>query len=113
MPITSTLYSAKTGASRTYTLDDTLFETTEDERLARERRLMICTPAQIRLALHHMDLLETVQSIADSDPEASIVWEYATQIDRTSPLIDALGGPQGFTPEQVDDIFRAAMAVET
>ena len=76
-----------------------------------QRAAMICTPAQMRLALHRMDLLAQVQAIADGDPEASIVWEYATQIVRTSPLIDALSGD--FTPEQIDDIFRAAMAVQT
>ena len=76
-----------------------------------ERSGMICTPAQMRLALHRMGLLPQVQAIADGDPEASIVWEYATQIVRTSPLIEALG--TDFTPEEIDDIFRAAMAVET
>ena len=81
------------------------------EALERERAAMICTPAQMRLALHRMGLLSQVQGIADSDPEASIVWEYATQIVRTSPLIEALG--TDFTPEQIDEIFRAAMAVET
>ena len=77
------------------------------------REDMICTPAQMRLTLHRMGLLTQVQTIADADPEASIIWEYATQIVRNSPLIDALGGPEGFTPEQIDDIFRAAMAVQT
>jgi len=76
-----------------------------------QRASMICTPAQMRLALHRMGLLAQVQAIADSDPEASIVWEYATQIIRTSPLIEALGAD--FTPEEIDDIFRAAMAVQT
>ena len=80
--------------------------TIEDERAA-----MTCTPAQMRLALHRMGLLSQVQAIADGDPEASIVWEYATQIVRTSPLIEALG--TDFTPEQIDDIFRAAMQVST
>ena len=84
---------------------------TAEEVLAAERAAMICTPAQMRLALHRMGLLTQVQAIADADPEASIVWEYATQIVRTSPLIEALSGD--FTPEQIDDIFRAAMAVET
>ena len=79
--------------------------------LAAERASMICTPAQMRLALHRMGLLAQVQAIADSDPEASIVWEYATQIIRTSPLIEALGAD--FTPEEIDGIFRAAMAVQT
>jgi hypothetical protein len=84
-----------------------------EEVLADERSRMFCTPAQMRLTLHRKGLLTQVQAIADSDPEASIVWEYATQIVRKSPLIDALGGPQGFTAEQIDDIFRAAMLVET
>ena len=86
-------------------------EPTPEEILAAERAAMICTPAQMRLALHRMDLLTQVQDIADADPEASIVWEYATQIVRTSPLIEALG--TDFTPEEIDDIFRVAMAVET
>jgi hypothetical protein len=82
---------------------------TPEEALAAERAAMSCTPAQMRLALHRMDLLTQVQAIADADPEASIVWEYATVIERTSPLIDALAGPNGFTDTQIDDIFRAAM----
>jgi len=82
---------------------------TPEEALAAERAAMRCTPAQMRLTLHRMDLLTQVQAIADADPEASIVWEYATVIERTSPLIDALGGPNGFTDTQIDDIFRAAM----
>jgi len=82
-----------------------------EEALAAERADMSCTPAQMRLTLHRMDLLTQVQAIADADPEASIVWEYATVIERTSPLIDALGGPNGFTETQIDDIFRAAMQV--
>lgn len=80
--------------------------------LAAERASMVCTPAQMRLALLGAGLLATVQAIADSDPAAAIIWEYATQIVRTSPFIDALGGPNGFTPEQIDDLFRAAMAVD-
>jgi len=85
-------------------------EPTPEELLASQRASMICTPAQMRLALHRMGLLAQVQAIADSDPEASIVWEYATQIVRNSPLIAALG--DDFTPEEIDDIFRAAMAVQ-
>ena len=75
-----------------------------------QRAAMICTPAQMRLTLHRMGLLTQVQAIAEADPEASIIWEYATRIERNSPLIEALGGPEGFPPEQIDDIFRAAMS---
>jgi hypothetical protein len=81
------------------------------ELLAKKREEMRCSPAQMRLALHRMGLLAQVQAIADADSEASIVWEYATVIERNSPLIDAIGGEGNFTPEQIDDIFRAAMQV--
>jgi len=50
-----------------------------------------------------------VQAIADADPEASIVWEYATQFVRVSPLISAMASPNGFTDAEIDDLFRAAM----
>jgi hypothetical protein len=88
---------------------DLVIEPAPTPTLSGERAAMRCTPAQMRLTLHRMDLLTQVQAIADADPEASIVWEYATVIERTSPLIDALGGPNGFTDTQIDGIFRAAM----
>lgn len=86
-------------------------EPTPEELLAQERATMRCSPAKMRLALHRLGLLIQVQTIADSDPEASIVWEFASVIERTSPFIDALGGPNGFTAEQIDDIFRTAMEI--
>ena len=55
--------------------------------------------------------MATVQAIADADPAASIVWEYADEIRRNSPFIDGLGRA-AFTPEQIDDIFIYAMALE-
>lgn len=78
------------------------------EALSAERAAMVASPAQVRLTLHQMGLLDTVQAMADADPQASIVWEYATQITRTSPFIEALKGD--FTGEQIDEIFRYAMA---
>ena len=103
-------YNAATGETTLYAIPDPTQEELA-EALERERAAMKCTPAQMRLALHRMGLLSQVQAIADSDPEASIVWEYATKIVRTSPLIEALG--TDFTAEEIDDIFRTAMAVDT
>lgn len=84
-------------------------EPSDEEKLAAERAEMRCSPSQMRLTLHRMGFLAQIQAIADADPEASIVWEYATIIERNSPLIEALSGDSEFTPEQIDDIFRAAM----
>lgn len=66
----------------------------------------------MRLVLHRNGLLSKVQGIADSDPEASIVWEYATLIYRSSPFISALRGKSGLTDQQIDDLFTQAMAIE-
>ena len=75
------------------------------------RATMQCTPAQMRLALHRAGLLATVQAIADSDPEASIVWEYATVILRNSPFIDTLKSQSGMTDAEIDALFIAAAAI--
>lgn len=86
-------------------------EISPEDAVIRARQSMQCSPAQMRLALHRAGLLVTVQAIADSDPEASIVWEYATVILRNSPFIAALQDQSGMTPEEIDNLFIAAMAI--
>lgn len=83
----------------------------QEAKAMRARQVMQCTPAQMRLSLHRAGLLATVQAIADSDPEASIVWEYATVILRNSPFIAALQDQSGMTPEEIDTLFITAMAI--
>jgi len=88
---------------------------TAEDRAAQERdatlQAMVASPAQTRLTLLQLGLLGTVQAIADSDPQAAVVWEYASEIRRTNALIDALAG-DGFTSAQIDDIFIYAIALE-
>lgn len=69
------------------------------------------SPAQMRIALHRMGMLSTVKAIADVDPEAQIVWEYATVILRSSPLIEAMKGQSGLTDAQIDDLFTLAASI--
>ena len=87
---------------------------TAEDRAAQEPAAtlqgMVVSPAQIRLTLLQLGLLGTVQAIADSDPQAAVVWEYASEIRRTNALIDALAG-DGFTSAQIDDIFTYAIAL--
>lgn len=84
---------------------------TDAETLAAWRSTAECSPAQMRLALLASGDLATVQAIADSDQSASIVWEYATVIYRKSSFINALNDGD-FTDLEIDDLFRAAMAVD-
>lgn len=74
------------------------------------RDSMQCTPAQMRITLRRAGLLEAVQALAESDPDAAIVWEYASVILRNSPFIAALQGQSGLTDEQIDALFMGAMA---
>jgi hypothetical protein len=79
------------------------------EQLAAERAAMVASPAQIKVTLQMLCLLDTVTAIAEADPVAKIIWNEALEIRRTNPLIDALRAD--FTPEQIDDIFRYAQAL--
>ena len=72
---------------------------------------LVCSPAQIRLALHRAGKLAQVEAIANADPEAKIVWEYATEIHRDSPLIAAMGA-RLFTDAEINDLFLAAMDID-
>lgn len=75
-----------------------------------DRTKLICSPAQMRLALYRMGELANVQAIANGNPEASIVWEYATSITRDSPLISALSSDH-YEDWQIDEMFKTAMAI--
>lgn len=67
------------------------------------------TPRQARLALLQAGLLDQVQAAVDAAGGATkITWEFATTIERNSPLIETLGGSLGLTSEQVDTLFRFA-----
>ena len=84
----------------------------EAQRAAERRATMACTPRQARLALASQGLYETVQTtvVAISD-EARIEWEYATMVERTSPLIDAMKGSLGMSDEDLDNLFDLAVTL--
>ena len=83
-------------------------EAKPEEILATERAAMRCRAAAMRLVLLDAGKLDDVQAVADSDPRASIVWEYEPFYSRNDPFVNALG-VELFTPEEIDDLFRAAM----
>lgn len=74
------------------------------------------SPRQARLALLGIGLLSSVEQALASIPgvegeAARIDWEYATEVQRHSPLIAALAPALGLTDEQVDDLFRQAVGL--
>lgn len=67
------------------------------------------TPRQARIALLAAGLLDQVETmVAASSREIQITWEFSLQIDRSSPLVDAMAASAGLTSAQVDDLFRSA-----
>lgn len=71
-----------------------------------------CTPRQARLALLKAGLLDQVQATVDTAGGATkITWEFATLIERNSPLIETLGGSLGLTPNQIDVLFKYAVTL--
>jgi hypothetical protein len=73
---------------------------------------MVCTARQARLALSSVSLYATVEgAISQASDEARIEWEYASTIERLSPLITELQPVLGLTDAQLDDLFDLAVTL--
>ena len=75
------------------------------------------TPRQMRLALFDQDLLSSVETEFDnlSEPlrsRAKIEWEYSSEIDINSKLIQNLYPKLGLTEQQLKDLFTAAAQIQ-
>lgn len=71
-----------------------------------------CTARQARLALHAAGLLADVEAaIAAAGGAVAIEWEYASTIERASPLVASMAGALGLTDAQLDALFTAAAAL--
>lgn len=71
------------------------------------------TARQARLALLGVGLLQTVNMFLENmsgieGESARIEWEYASEIQRHSPLVDTLGPALGLTSQQIDQLFIEA-----
>jgi len=67
---------------------------------------------QARLALLAANLLNSVEIAMQSADQASqIEWEYATEVQRNSPLVVGMTAALGWTSEQVDALFISASAL--
>ncbi len=85
-------------------------EPTAAEVLDEERARMRCSTAQMGLALIAIGDLEDAEEAFTADPSASMIWSKATHVARRGPILAALQTFLGDT--EIDDLFRAAMAVE-
>ncbi len=68
---------------------------------------------QARAALRNAGLFDTANALIVASGNAAWVeaWEYAPEISRTSPMVNAMGQALGLTSEQVDDLFAQAATI--
>lgn len=67
------------------------------------------TPRQARLVLLGAGLLDAVNAALTSAGGANLItWEYASVINRSDPLIDAISVSLGLTSAQTDALFVQA-----
>ena len=75
------------------------------------------TPRQARLALLQIGKLDAVSAALAAIPDparrtaAQIEWEYATVIERNSPLVQSLAAGLGLTAPAIDALFEAASRI--
>ena len=66
------------------------------------------TPRQARLKLLEVSLLDELEAVITTNRAWQIEWEYATEVKRDSPLIEAIATQAGLTSEQIDQMFKDA-----
>ena len=75
------------------------------------------TPRQARLALLQIGKLDAVSAALAAMPDpaqrtaAQIEWEYATVIERNSPLVTSLAAGLGLTATDIDALFETASRI--
>lgn len=72
----------------------------------------VVSARQLKLALLAADKLDDVESfVSAADRAVEISWEYATEFQRTHPLLIQMAAQFGMGDEDIDDIFRAAASL--
>jgi hypothetical protein len=66
------------------------------------------TPRQARLYLHQNGLLDKIEAMIAQDKVYQIEWEYATTIERNSPLTQAIITELGLSATETDAMFVEA-----
>ncbi|WP_210879286.1 hypothetical protein [Roseovarius autotrophicus] len=104
----------KTGERVTSQNDAPSF-TTPAEVLAQERKTMVASAMQVRLALLAAGRLDEVEAVvATADPATKIAWDKATEFRRLSPTIATFATMVSppFSATELDTLFTAAMEIE-
>lgn len=71
--------------------------------------ILSVTPRQFRLALNATGMRASIEAyVAAGSQDMKDTWEFATVIERNSPIIAAGAAELGLTEGQIDDLFSLA-----
>lgn len=80
--------------------------------LLARRQSLACGPLQLRRALRQTgDYAAVVAALSLADEETQEAWEYASEVRRLDPMIEAMRLALGKSPEEVDAIFELAVTL--
>jgi hypothetical protein len=83
----------------------------EEEQKERERiSHLTCTKRVFVLMLEQLglDYFERIEPLINANRQARLEWSLCVELERNNPLLDAIGGELGITPEQLDNLFKYA-----
>ena len=68
-----------------------------------------CTKRVLALILEELGVpYSRLKSLIDSNERAQLEWDLCVELERCNPLLDLFGAQLGFSPEQIDQIFKYA-----
>lgn len=82
-----------------------------EEEIAYKNRVIVpqvVSARQARIALHRAGMLEAINTAVAGNAEWAITWEFATEVQRSNPIIAAVADQLGKTPEDIDQLFVEA-----
>lgn len=85
----------------------------EEEQAEKERERIAhlkCTKRVFVLMLEQLglDYFEQIEPMINANRDAKLQWTLCVELERSNPLLDAIGGELGITHEQLDNLFRYA-----
>lgn len=86
--------------------------TTKEKEQQEEERIshLKCTKRVFVLMLEQLgfDYFEQIEPLINANRQAKLEWELCVELERSNPLLDAIGQKMGVTHEQLNKLFQYA-----
>ena len=76
-----------------------------------ELKVKVITPLQAKMQLDKIGLLDDVEVMVASNRQTQLYWEYALEIRRDHPTLQAVASALGLNDEQLDEMFMEASKI--